>query len=179
MLTFLIIFILLAGAAAASLYLRRTNRPSEMLGAPGFDAAQEFKPLFAPSQEELRAAEAEKNRLQLKLNEQAAAGKREAEEAEIVRLRSLWAAEPTKALTITLLYAAAKSENEGIYLQACKEVLGTWRRGSVKDLSAHDLAQLIESHYWLIPADKRTPGASFLIKQEIAGLRLIAPQTNN
>ena len=82
-----------------------------------------------------------------------------------------WIASPTRPKTIVLLSDAAKSENEHIYIKACKEVLRIWRTGSVSDLSANDLAQLMESHYWLIPAENRTPGASFLIKEEIAGLR--------
>ena len=178
MLTLLIIFVLLAGAAAASLYLRRTNRPSKMLDQPRFDAAESFRPLFAPSQEDLRAAEAEKERLRQTEIDQAVKRDERAAADEIARLRSAWMRSPTKAHTISLLYAAAKSENETIFLQACREVLKVWRTGSVIDLSADGLAQLIESHFWLIPANKRTPGAKFLIKQETAGLRATGPFTN-
>ena len=171
MLTLFIILGLIAAAVAASLYLRRTKHSSEMLERPAIAGAENFRPLFEPSKEELLAEQTENERLVM-LEKQAEADRQkqsvvDKSEHEL----SAWIASPDRSKTIMLLSGAAKSENENIYITACKEVLRIWRTGSVGDLSANDLAQLMESHYWLIPAEKRTPGASFLIKEEIAGLR--------
>jgi len=171
MLTLFIILGLIAAAAAATLYLRRTKRSSEMLERQAIAGAENFRSLFEPSKEELRAEQNEKERL-LMLEKQAEAD-RQMQSVDDKAQHDLvnWMASPDRSKTILLLSGAAKSENENIYITACKEVLRIWRTGSVGDLSANDLAQLMESHYWLIPAEKRTPGASFLIKEEIAGLR--------
>jgi hypothetical protein len=167
MLIFLIILCLIAAASAATLYLRRTKLSSEMLGRQTLSGAENFRPLFEPSKTELQ----EKERL-LMLEKQAEADRqKQLINSEYERELADWIASPNRSQTILLLSNAAKSENEHIYVKACKEVLRIWRAGSVDDLSANDLAQLMESHYWLIPAEKRTPGASFLIKEEIAGLR--------
>jgi hypothetical protein len=170
MLTFLIILALIAAATAAALFLRRKNRPAEMLDRSQISGVEHFRPLFAPTKDDLLEAERENTEL-LRAEEKRLADmdKRNASE-DLERIHTLWLASPTRAQTISLLYEAAKGENGDIYLKACKDVLRVWRTGSVKDLSAADLAHLMESHYWLIPADKRTPGDHFLIKEEIAGL---------
>jgi hypothetical protein len=171
MLTLLIILGLIAGASAAALYLRRTNRSPEMLEPQAIAGAENLRPLFEPSKEELLAEQNEKERL-LMLETQAEEDRQKQlviDEAELELAD--WTVSPNRSKTILLLSNAAKSENENIYVKACKEVLRIWRTGLVDGLSANDLAQLMESHYWLIPAEKRTPGASFLIKEEIAGLR--------
>ena len=171
MLTLFIILGLIAAASAATLYLRRTKLSSEMLGRQSLSGAENFRPLFEPSKAELRAEQKEKERLLMMEKQAEADRQKQMIDSQYERDLADWIASPTRPKTIVLLSDAAKSENEHIYLKACKEVLRIWRAGSVDDLSADDLAQLMESHYWLIPAEKRTPGASFLIKEEIAGLR--------
>jgi hypothetical protein len=171
MLTLFIILCLIAAAAAATLYLRRANRSPEMLERQAVAGAENFRSLFGPSKEDLLAQQSEKERL-LMLEKQAEADRQKRLiDSQNERELADWIATPSRSKTILLLSGAAKSENEDIYIKACKEVLRIWRTGLVGDLSANDLAQLMESHYWLIPAEKRTPGASFLIKEEIAGLR--------
>ena len=63
MLTLFIILGLIAAAAAATLYLRRTKRSSEMLERQAIAGAENFRPLFEPSKEELIAEQNEKKRL--------------------------------------------------------------------------------------------------------------------
>ena len=171
MLTLSIIFCVIATAFAVTYFIRRTDRPSEMHHPLPPAGAEHFRPLFAPSEEDLRSAELEKVGLQNAEIDRVAARKKQHEAAELETLCTEWQSSPTKAKTISLLSAAAKSENEDIYLRVCNDVLRVWRAGSVGDLSANDLAQLLESHYWLFPADKRTAGVSFLLNAEIAGLR--------
>ena len=171
MLTLLIILGLIAAASAATFYLRQTKRSPEMLEPQVKAGAENFRRLFEPSKEELLAEQNGKERL-LTLEKQAEADRqKQLIDSQYELDLADWIASPTRSKTIVLLSNAAKSENEDIYIKACKKVLLVWRTGSVKDLSADDLALLMESHFWLIPADKRTPGASFFIKEEIAGLR--------
>jgi hypothetical protein len=171
MLTLIIIIALIAAASAATLLLRRTNRSSEMLGPHALPGAENFRPLFEPTKEELEAAELEMKLLQHADKERHSLENEREAAAELDRVRAEWLASRSRTQTILLLYEAAKSQNDDIYLKICEEVLQQWRTGSVDDLSADDLAQLMESHYWLIPADKRTAGVGFRINKEIAGLR--------
>ena len=53
MLIFVIILCLVAAESAAALYLRRTNRSSEMLERQAVSGAENFRPLAEPSKEEL------------------------------------------------------------------------------------------------------------------------------
>src|SRR4051794_21035742 len=140
MLTFLIILGLIAGAAAAALYLRRTNRSPEMLEPQVIVGAEKFRPLFEPSKEELLVEQNEKERL-LMLETQAEADRQKQlviDEAELELAD--WTVSPNRSQPIVLLSDTAKSANEDIYLKVCKEILRVWREGSVSDISADDLA---------------------------------------
>jgi len=86
-------------------------------------------------------------------------------------LRQTWAQSPNRGSTIELLYEASQVSDGGIYLETCEQVLASWRAGKIAELSADDLAQLLESHFWLLRNSERTPGVSFRLNEEIAGLR--------
>ncbi len=78
---------------------------------------------------------------------------------------------PTKENTIELFRLAVESESAEIFSQTAENVIQVWRTGKLKSLTANDLAQLAESHLWLLPQEERTLGAVFWLKQEIADLR--------
>jgi hypothetical protein len=69
--------------------------------------------------------------------------------------------------TIELLLRASQTENGKTFLDTVDEIL---HNGS-ETFPAEDLAQLIESHFWLLPQNERTPGVTFTINREIAALR--------
>jgi hypothetical protein len=50
-------------------------------------------------------------------------------------------------------------------------VVREWRAGRIEGLSGADLADLIETHLWLLPAQEKMSGDGFVIKQEISKLR--------
>src|SRR6478736_5550316 len=119
MLTLLIILGLIAGAAAAALYLRQTHRSPEMLETQAIAGAENFRPLFEPSKEELLAEQNEKERL-LVLETKAEADRQKQLVIDQAELELAdWTVSPTRSQTILLLSNAAKSENEDIYLKVC------------------------------------------------------------
>ena len=134
----------------------------------------QYRPLFQPDEEELRAerlAEAEKleeikRQENLKLAEEKL--------ALFGELRQTWAHSPSRAGTIELLFEASRIADGTVYLETCARILASWRAGEIAELSADDLAQLLESHFRLLPNRARTPGVSFRLKEEIAGLRRVS-----
>jgi len=51
------------------------------------------------------------------------------------------------------------------------DVIREWRAGRIEGLSNADLADLIETHLWLLPAQEKVSGEGYLVKQEVAELR--------
>lgn len=133
--------------------------------------AESYRPLFAPTDEDLRLAEAEERR---QLNAKRESEERQESEKKLTQLEELrqtWSESPGRAATIELLHRASQIENGEAYLDTCERVLAAWRDQKLADISAGDLAQLLETHFWLLPAEQRTPGASFRLKEAVAELK--------
>ena len=73
--------------------------------------------------------------------------------------------------TLELLAAAAETGVGELYAAEVGEVVGRFRNGGIAGLSRADLADLVETHLWLLPAQERMSGKGFLVKQEIEDLR--------
>jgi hypothetical protein len=152
-------------AKRRSAYLLEENKPNNL------PPVSEFRPLFEPGPEELRAAEREEEaRIEA---EKAEESKREHQQklAGLAELCKSWRAEPSRKNTIELLYLASQCESGKIYSETAHEAAKLWKNGQIRGLSADDLSQLLESHLWLLPAGERTSGVSFSIQHEIADLR--------
>ena len=165
-------FLLILAGISLAVFIKRLVSPKliEEHEPPNL-AAENYRPLFEPTDEDMRRFEAAENaQLAAKqLNDE-----RLISEEKLVNLekfRQTWSESPNKAATIELLYRASQTENGEAYLETADIVLKTWQNGEVSDLSADDLAHLLDSHFWLLPTHERTPGVSFRIQQEIAGLR--------
>jgi len=127
--------------------------------------------LFEPSEEELRS---------LELEEKAKTEAQKAEEARRIiagkaeKLRQFsefWKTSPNKRTTVELLSLAAQTESGKLFSETAENVVQQWQEKGIEDLSAEQLAQILDSHFWLLPHEERTPGVSFWLKQEIASLR--------
>ncbi len=91
-----------------------------------------------------------------------------------------WKRSPDKGTTARMLHVAALSGDAEVYQQAIETAAQFLRDPDVPSLSAADLRQLVESEYWLLPAESRNSGAGFVLKQALARLRreLTASATN-
>ncbi len=169
------IFVVILGVAALAILAKRLTRPNLQAGErPYLNTAENFRPLFAPSEDALRADELEAAaRVEAEKDEE---DDRRAKQklANFDEFRQTWRTSANRTNTIELLYQGSQSADGKIYLEVCDDVLKAWKAGTLADLSADDLAQIIESHFWLIPANERTPGVSFRLKEEIAGLRRVS-----
>lgn len=130
-----------------------------------------YKSLFAPDEAEIRAFEqAEKANAEVEKVESANKVLRSKVE-QLRELNKIWVENPNKKNTIELLFLATQTESAKTFSETAKSVLQGWRTGKLKSLTAADLAQLVESHLWLLPPQERISGAIFWLKQEIADLR--------
>lgn len=91
-----------------------------------------------------------------------------------------WKRSPDRGSTAKMLHVAALAGEAGVYQQAIETVVQLWRDGRVPSLNADELRQLVESEYWLLPAESRNSGAGFVLKRTLARLRReLAASTNN
>ncbi len=172
LLIFTTCILLLAGISLAIL-LKRLSVQKLLVEeeSPAVIGAESYRPLFAPTDEELRIAEAdERKRLSAKQEE---ARRQESEEklADLDRFRQSWAEEPSRAATIDLLYRTSQTQNGTAYLETCEAVVRAWQNAGIADVAAGDLAQLLETHFWILPAAERTPGSSFRLRELITAVR--------
>ena len=172
MLILLTILVVVSAVVTISVILK-TRKDRNFLASEfpkQFEPVQ-FRGLFEPDAEEIRASELEeKTRI-------------EAEQAEEIRLvaaqkaeklrefQEFWEMSPNRRNTVQLFHLAAETESGKIFSETAESVIQHWQAGKIEDLKAERLAQILESHFWLLPNEERTSGVSFWIKQEIAGLR--------
>lgn len=175
LLTISILIALLAASGMIAFSRRRhpllEDNPQKNLPDP------EFRPLFEPGPEELRAGEREKKALTAAAAEAESKAKLDVKLNDLNAFREEWRAAPTRKNTVELLYLASQCESGKTYSETAHETAKLWKNGQIAGLSADDLSQLLESHLWLLPAGERTSGVSFSIQHEIADLRS-APTKN-
>ena len=165
---FLILTVLvLIAVAVAFIAKRQVQQALSENQTPKYIDGENLRPLFAPDEEDLRAqSRAEEE----SANEQAAEQAREAEEkrlASFEEFRQTWRESPDRAGTIELLRRGSEIQSGKVFLDTVDEILHM----RIETLTRSELAELIESHFWLLPQSERTPGVSFTINKELSALR--------
>jgi hypothetical protein len=176
MLLFIVIFfavIIIVGVAAVygfSFYLKRRTKSLTANNRAHFSESPP-RILFEPDADELRAVDREIiNRVSAK----SAAEERllKAEKAKAVRLfLEKWQTAPDKRTVAELLRVAARSDSAEIFSETAESVVEMWRSGRIENLTASDLADLLDSRFRLLSQQERTSGAIFWVKREIVKLR--------
>ncbi len=175
MLLFTLIFsmiIITAGLSVifgVSFFQKRNIKSLQNSNKDNFEPS--YKSLFAPSDEEIRAFEREaetKARMEKSESEQKI---RLLESERLNEIQKVWTVNPNKNNSIELLFLAAQSKSAETFSKTARSVIRVWQQGSLTNLKAVELAQLIESHIWLLPQKERTSGINFWLKQELAELR--------
>lgn len=174
MLLFIIIFlaVITVGLSAVLGFSFLNLRRNKSLHTKNPDQIEpSYKSLFAPNNAEIRALEREE-KAKAEVEKAEAANKVLYEKAErLSESKKIWLENPNKKNTIELLFLAAQTESAKTFSETAKSVIQVWQTGKLKGLTANDLAQLTESHLWLLPQQERISGAVFWLKQEIADLR--------
>lgn len=173
MLLFVIIFLamLITASAGLGFSIIHTRRTKFLQTKNPNQIEPTYKSLFAPNDAEMRAFE-QVEKLKAEAEKAESANRVLYEKAEkLSGIKKVWLENPNKKNTIELLFLAAQSESAKTFSETAKSVIQIWRAGKLESLTANDLAQLAESHLWLLPQQERTSGAVFWLKQEIADLR--------
>ena len=162
-----------------SFYLKRRAKSLGSYNPKQFDESMPPRSLFAPDAKELQIIELEnekrrtaKDSAEARLLKAEEKAKKEAEKAENVRAcRERWQTAPDRKTTIELLRISAESGNAEIFSETAESVIELWRENKIENLTAPDLADLLDSHFRLLPQQERTSGAIFWVKREIENLR--------
>lgn len=145
-------------------HLLETNNPKNL-------PAENFRPLFTPTDEEIRAFEREEREKLIENECKEARRLAEEKREKIYELEKVWRASPGKKRTIELLLAAVENGDAETFSRIAESVIKIWREDKIENLSARDLADLLDSHFRLLPQQERTSGAIFRLKEEIEILR--------
>lgn len=177
----LFLFTILVVLSAVALYAafgRRRNSNLLEENPPKNFVAENYRPLFEPTDHEIRAFAREENaRAEAKLAEEAR--RILAKKAEkLSELQNDWSESPDKEKTIELIFQAAATENAKIFRDISAQVLKSWRENRIANLSARDLADLLDSHFRILPQQERTSGAMFWLREEIEKLRSRSEEIN-
>ena len=165
----LLLIAVLASLSAAYLLFRYAKRSPELpvhrtiSTEPPLNA----RPLFAPTDEELsRETDEKAARAIARLEYRAKAKARESVDAALLD----WRAERNVRTASELLYIAATNGLEGAFSRAANEIVEDFRASRFTGLAESDLAALLDSHVRLLPAEERSSGELFWLKQEISKL---------
>ena len=177
MITFILIFFVavitvgLLSVLGFAAYLKRRNKSLETKNQKQFDDAPPYRPLFAPTDEEIRALEREEQ-TRLESEQKEAEHKVLSGKSETMReFEKVWRNEPNKQNTIEFLRLAAESQSAEVFSQTAENVIQVWHHKRAGGLSKKDLADLLDSHLRILPQQERLSGAMFWIKREIERLR--------
>lgn len=161
------------GVTAIATYLTTVNR--NQLDSPQinqqFDKPPPYRSLFEPTDAELRALEREEQQRRKDLEIEKVRQTAIAKEEKVFAFQNEWTLAPDKRKTIELLRLATQCESAQIFSQISENVIKLWRENKIENLSAPDLADLLDSHFRTLPQQERTSGVGFRLKQKIAELR--------
>src|SRR5436309_2951864 len=164
--TFLVV--LIASVAVAVFVKRQIDRDLIESREPKQLTDTHLRPLFEADEDEMREDAAG---MESVVEAEPVEDDSEKRLAKLEEIRQTWGENPDKRNTLELLVAAAQTGLGEIYAAEAGEIVGRFRKGQIVGLSQMDLADLLETHLWLLPAEERMSGRGFLVKQEIAELR--------
>ena len=169
----MVIVVGVTAVAGFSFYLKRRN---QRLNSPKnhkqFDGPPPYRSLFEPSEKEICGfARLEMERLQRSANETRQQSVGEKTE-KVFAFQAEWQLAPSRRKTIELLRLTVLCENAEIFFQISQSVIELQRENKIENLTARDLADLLDSHFRTLPQQERTSGIGFRLKEEIAELRL-------
>lgn len=167
----LLTFAVFAVLAAALLLFRITKRHDIEISEPistELGPPPNARPLFAPTDEELRLETEEKEAQAIARREyrSRAAARKKVDDA-----LSAWRENGDSASAARLLRVTAEDGLEGDLDKAASELIRKFHESGIPGLTNNDLAALLDSHIALLSNTERASGAIFWLKQEVAKLR--------
>jgi len=166
-----ILVVLSAATALLAIYAKRRNSNLLEQNPPKNLSAESFRPLFQPTEDDLRAAEREEKALAEAKKAEETRRILEEKAEKVSEFERAWEPAPDRKRTIELLFLAAVAENAKIFSEISENVIKLWRENRIENLEAQDLADLLDSHFRILPQQERASGALFWLREEIENLR--------
>ena len=166
LLLFAVVALVSAAVLLISYRLWRENGSAKELD---FDDSppREFRSLFEEDFKAFELEEKAKAAFEIeKKQEQAIAD----QAAAVERSRITWISTPNLQNTIKFLSISTEQGKAEVFSAVANEIITKFRKNGIDGLSAGELAELVESHYRLLPAAERSSGELFLLKQNVAEL---------
>ena len=83
----------------------------------------------------------------------------------------IWAESPDAKTTVEMFRLVANVNDAELFLDVLIEAEQFVKTQKLSEISAAELSELAESHYWLLSQQTRTSGAGFLVKQKMTDMR--------
>jgi hypothetical protein len=171
MLILFTILVVLSAVALLAISVRRRNSNLLEENPPKNLSAASFRPLFQPTEDDIRAFEREE-KAQIEAKKAEDARRILEEKFEKVReFEKVWRGSPDKKKTIELLFLASQTESAKIFSEISENIIKLRRENRIESLKTNDLAELLDSHFRTLPQQERTSGVGFWLKEEIENLR--------
>jgi len=164
----LLLIAVLAIMSAAFLLFRFTRRQSPQVQIPfSVDPPPNARPLFEPTDEDLRREdEIENARFIAKREYYARASSR----AKVDKALQNWRDAPNANAAAELLRITAGDGLEGDFSRAANEIVSAFHSNRIDGLTGRGLAALLDSHLRLLRVGTDDSGELFWLRQEIAQL---------
>jgi hypothetical protein len=89
----------------------------------------------------------------------------------INKFEKIWENAPNAEMTVQLFHLAGLNGDANFFLQVVNKSVQFLKTGKLSNFTLGVLAELAESHYWLLNDSARTSGTGFMLKQKLADLR--------
>jgi len=162
-----ILIVLLALTGVAVLVKRRIDRDLIESNEPKNLTDTHLRPLF-PAEADERVEEPVDGEV---IDAEPVDDEREKKLAKLDDLRQTWLANPNRRDAASLLLTASECGIAAVYSDVVTEVVREWDAGRLDGMSAATLANLIETHLWLLPQNEKMSGDAYVVKQEISALK--------
>lgn len=167
--------VIVVGVTAITGFSLYRTRRSRQLDSPEnhrqFEEPPQYRSLFEPTESEIRQfARLEAKQLQ-KLEDEARQQSMREKTKKVFAFQTEWEIAPDKRKTLELLRLTTLCENAEMFFKISQSVIERWRENKIENLTAPDLADLLDSHFSTLPQQERTSGIGFRLKEEIAELR--------
>lgn len=165
------ILVVLSAVAMLAIFAKRRNSNLLEQNPPKTISAENFRPLFQPTGDDIRAFERKEN-AKIEVHKAEEARRILVEKAEkLSEFEKNWRVSPDRKKTIELLFLASESENAKTFGEISANVIKLWRENRIENLTVQNLADLLDSHFRTLPQQERTSGVGFWLKEEIGNLR--------
>jgi hypothetical protein len=166
----MIIAVGIASVVGFSNYLKQRRQLPQDDSPRQLENPPPYRSLFEPTDDEIRLQQRE-DYLRKQADEKASRQEQLKQKAAAVRKElSAWLGAPDKSGAVRVILEASGSESARVYSEIAESVIKVVRENRVPGLGGNELAELLDSHFRLLPQQERNSGELHWLKNEITAL---------